>query len=78
VFCPCRSNLSLGELGLLDSGHASAQKLLHLTPGRLRVTSEDNFWSTLLDVENGAKVRCSDIPFPCALHAVHVFGSPDS
>ncbi|KAK9905798.1 hypothetical protein WJX75_006443 [Coccomyxa subellipsoidea] len=49
------SNLSLGELGLLDSGHASAQKLLHLTPGRLRVTSEDNFWSTLLDVENGAK-----------------------
>lgn len=47
---PCRSNRTLAELGLLENGHAAAQSSLHLTPGRLRVTSEDNFWTIMLRV----------------------------
>lgn len=47
-----RSNLSLAELGLVDSTHPSAEERLHLSPERLRVTSEDNFWSMMLHVYN--------------------------
>ena len=32
----------------MDAGHAAAQTSLHLTPSRLRVTSEDTFWTTML------------------------------
>ena len=32
----------------MDPGHAAAQTALHLTPSRLHVTSEDNFWMTML------------------------------
>ena len=52
--CPSgvyRSNRTLGELGLVDNGHAAAHSSLHITPSRLQVTSEDNFWTAMLWVQ---------------------------
>ena len=46
----CRSNKTLGELDLVDSSHAAAQSALHISPSRVQVTSEDNFWTTMLRV----------------------------
>lgn len=45
-----RSNKTLGELGLVDSSHTAAQSSLHIKPSRVQVTSEDNFWTTMLRV----------------------------
>lgn len=49
----CRSTLTLGDLDLVDSSHAAAQLSLHITPSRVQVTSEDNFWATMLKVGPG-------------------------
>ena len=46
----CRSNKTLGELDLVDSSHAAAQLSMHITPSRVQVTSEDNFWAIMLQV----------------------------
>ena len=34
----------------MDASHAAAQSPLHITTQRLHVTSEDNFWTALLQV----------------------------
>ena len=50
--------MTLGELGLVDPGHAAAQTSLHLTPSRLHVTSEDNFWTAML---RAGLQSCADV-----------------
>ncbi|CAK0779312.1 hypothetical protein CVIRNUC_004740 [Coccomyxa viridis] len=52
MYMAVTSNCSLGELGLVDPSHAAAQTSLHLTPSRLHVTSEDNFWTAMLRVSS--------------------------
>lgn len=34
----------------MDASHAAAQSPLHITTQRLHVTSEDNFWTIMLQV----------------------------
>lgn len=46
----CRSNKTMSELALVESSHAAAQFPLHVAPSRVQVTSEDNFWTTMLRV----------------------------
>lgn len=53
----CRSKWSLQDLGLVDGSHASAQEVLHLTTDRLKITSEDNFWSTMLEAQSSGQVQ---------------------
>lgn len=43
-------------MGLVDSSHPSAEEVLHLTTEHLQVTTEDNFWSTVLELQNSAQV----------------------
>ncbi|BDA47174.1 hypothetical protein COCOBI_10-0190 [Coccomyxa sp. Obi] len=49
------SERSLQDLGLVDSSHPSAQQVLHLTTDHLKITSEDNFWSTMLELQNSVQ-----------------------
>ena len=50
----CRSNGSLGELGLVDVAHPFAERPINLTLDRLHVTSVDSFWQAAL---NASKVH---------------------
>ncbi len=61
----CRSKWTLQDLGLVDSSHSSAENVLHLTTGHLQVTSEDNFWSTMLELQNSMQV----LPRPVDVHS---------
>lgn len=52
----CRTNVSLGELGLLDAEHPLAHMTMDLTLDRLHVTSVDNFWKAALSALNSGQV----------------------
>ena len=51
----------------MDPGHAAAQTSLHLTPSRLHVTSEDNFWTSML---RAGLQSCHDVQ-ACTSASVH-------
>ena len=64
----------------MDPGHAAAQTALHLTPSRLHVTSEDNFWMTMLRAglqsRHDVQACTSASAHPVAEHSIDLLWGP--